>query len=58
MEREPRAEPPSIQRHFAGDHTFNQAGQFKVTFKLKQKTKQVGAVSTNVEVRGGAGFGG
>jgi hypothetical protein len=48
----------TIQRHFAGDHTYNQAGQFKVTFKLKQKTKQVGAVSTNVEVRGGAGFGG
>ena len=46
-----------MQRHFTGDHTYNQPGQFKVTFKLKQKTKQVGAVSTNVEVRGGAGFG-
>ena len=42
----------SIQRHFSGDHTYNQAGQFKVTFKLKQKTKQVGAVSTNVKASG------
>ena len=47
----------SFQRHFLGDHTYRQQGQFKITFKLKQKTKQVGAVSTNVEVRGGAGFG-
>jgi hypothetical protein len=46
-----------IQRRFTGDHTYRQVGQFKITFKLKQKTKQVAAVSTNVEVRGGIGFG-
>ena len=49
-----------IRRRFTADHVYRQAGQFKVTFKLKQKTKQVAVVSTSVQVRGGVGdaFGG
>jgi len=47
----------TIRRRFTADHIFRQAGQFKVTFKLKQKTKQVAAASTNVQVRGGVGDG-
>ena len=46
----------SIQRHFSGDHTYRQQGEFKIAFKLKQKTKQVAAVNTTVQVRGGPGF--
>jgi hypothetical protein len=46
-----------IQRRFSGDHTYRQQGQFKIMFKLKQKSRQVAAASTNVEVRGGTGFG-
>lgn len=47
----------TIRRRFTADHVFRQQGQFKVVFKLKQKTKQVAAVSTNVQVRGGVGDG-
>jgi hypothetical protein len=47
----------TIRRRFTADHIFRQPGQYKVVFKLKQKTKQVGAVSTNVQVRGGVGDG-
>jgi len=47
----------TIRRRFSADHIFRQQGQFKVVFKLKQKTKQVAAVSTNVQVRGGVGDG-
>ena len=47
----------TIRRRFTADHIYRQPGQFKVVFKLKQKTKQVAAVSTNVQVRGGVGDG-
>jgi hypothetical protein len=47
----------TIRRRFTADHVFRQSGQYRVTFKLKQKTKSVAAVSTNVEVRGGVGEG-
>ena len=47
----------TIRRRFTADHIYRQQGQFKVTFKLKQKNKQVAAVSTNVQVRGGVGDG-
>jgi hypothetical protein len=47
----------TIRRRFTADHIYRQQGQFKVVFKLKQKTKQVAAVSTNVQVRGGVGDG-
>jgi hypothetical protein len=47
----------TIRRRFTADHIYRQSGQFKVVFKLKQKTRQVAAASTNVQVRGGAGDG-
>ena len=47
----------TIRRRFTADHIYRQSGQFKVVFKLKQKTRQVAAVSTNVQVRGGVGDG-
>jgi hypothetical protein len=47
----------TIRRRFTADHIYRQQGQFKLVFKLKQKTKQVAAVSTNVQVRGGVGDG-
>lgn len=47
----------TIRRRYTADHIFRQQGQYKVYFKLKQKTKQVAAVSTNVQVRGGVGDG-
>jgi hypothetical protein len=47
----------TIRRRFTADHIYRQSGQFKVVFKLKQKTRQVAAVSTNVQVRGGMGDG-
>jgi hypothetical protein len=47
----------TIRRRFTADHVYRQPGQFKLVFKLKQKTKQVAAVSTNVQVRGGVGDG-
>jgi hypothetical protein len=47
----------TIRRRFTADHIYRQPGQFRIYFKLKQKTKQVAAVSTNVQVRGGVGDG-
>ena len=47
----------TIRRRFTADHIYRQPGQFKIIFKLKQKTKQVAAASTNVQVRGGVGDG-
>jgi hypothetical protein len=47
----------TIRRRFTADHIYRQPGQFKIFFRLKQKTKQVAAVSTNVQVRGGVGDG-
>ena len=44
-----------IQRRFTADHIYRQQGQYRLTFKLKQKTKQVAASSTNVQVRAGVG---
>ena len=44
-----------IRRLFSADHVYRQSGQFRLVFKLKQKTRQVGAVSSNVQVRSGGG---
>ena len=48
-----------IQRRFSAEHIYRQGGAYRITFRLKQKTKAVGAVSTNIQVRSGAseGFG-
>lgn len=45
----------TIRRRFTADHIYRQPGQYKLTFKLKQKTKQVAASSTSVQVRAGVG---
>ena len=45
----------TIRRRFTAEHIYRQPGQHRVTFRLKQKTKQVAAVSTNVQVRRGVG---
>jgi len=45
----------TIRRRYTADHIYRQQGQYRLTFKLKQKTKQVAASSTNVQVRAGAG---
>jgi hypothetical protein len=47
----------TIRRRFTADHIYRQPGLFKVVFKLKQKTRQVAAVTTNVQVRSGVGDG-
>lgn len=47
----------TIQRRFSAEHIYRQGGAYRVFFRLKQKTKQVAAASTNVTVRSGAGEG-
>jgi len=43
----------TIRRRFSADHTFQQGGAYRVTFRLKQKTRVVASASTNVQVRAG-----
>jgi hypothetical protein len=43
----------TIRRRFAADHTFEQGGAYRVTFRLKQKTRVVASASSNVQVRAG-----
>lgn len=45
----------TIRRTFSTDHVYRQAGQFRIVFRLKQKSRQVGAVSGNVQVRSSGG---
>ena len=47
----------TIQRRFAADHVYRQAGAFRIAFRLKQKTRQVGGAVASVQVRSGAGEG-
>lgn len=42
-----------IRRRFTAEHTYRQAGSYKVYFRLKQKAKTVGAGSANVRIRPG-----
>jgi hypothetical protein len=42
-----------IRRRFNAEHTFRQAGAFRVMFRLKQRNKVVASSSTNVQVRAG-----
>lgn len=50
----------TIKRRYAVEHTFRQAGSYKVGFRLKQKGKVTASSSGNVQVRAGMrdGFGG
>jgi hypothetical protein len=43
----------TIRRRFTAEHVFRQRGAYKVVFKLKQKTRQVGVATSSVEVRAG-----
>ena len=43
-----------IKRHFTVDHNYNNAGDYRVEFRLKQKDKIVGRGSTEVKVHPGA----
>ena len=45
----------TIRRMFSADHVYRQAGQYRMVFKLKQKTKQVASASSNVQVRSSGG---
>lgn len=50
----------TIRRSYANEHTYREAGSYRVIFKLKQKTRQVAAVNATLMVRAGLGdnFGG
>jgi hypothetical protein len=43
----------TIRRRFSADHTFQQGGAYRVTFRLKQKNKVVASATSNVQVRAG-----
>jgi len=43
----------AIRRRFSANHTFQQGGAYRVTFRLKQKTRVIASASTNVQVRAG-----
>lgn len=42
-----------IQRRYTSDHVYRGAGSYRLVFKIKQRNRQVAAVSTTVTVRGG-----
>jgi hypothetical protein len=42
-----------IQRHFATEHRYETAGEYRVVFRLKRQDKVVGAGTTVVRVRPG-----
>jgi hypothetical protein len=44
----------TIRRRFGADHTYYQAGSFKLTFRLKQKNRAVAIASVNMQVRPGS----
>ena len=43
----------TIQRRFSSEHTFRQAGEYDVVFRLKQKSRVVGMAKATVRVRAG-----
>ena len=44
----------SIKRRYTGDHTFRLSGDYRVTFRLKQKDKVTASTTTTLTVRPGA----
>jgi hypothetical protein len=44
----------SIKRRYSGDHTFRLSGDYRVTFRLKQKDKVIASATTTLTVRPGA----
>jgi hypothetical protein len=47
----------TIRRRFTVEHVYRMQGNYRIFFRLKQKTKVVGAASANVQVRAGSGEG-
>jgi hypothetical protein len=43
----------TIRRRFTAEHTYRQAGQYQIYFRLKQKGRVVGAGNGTVQVRAG-----
>jgi hypothetical protein len=47
----------SIQRRYSADHTFRLSGDYRLTFRLKQKDKVISSATTTLTVRPGANEG-
>ena len=47
----------NIQRRYSADHTFRLSGDYRLTFRLKQKDKVVSSATTTLTVRAGANEG-
>ena len=44
----------TIKRRFSADHTFRLSGEYRLTFRLKQKDKVISSATTTITVRAGA----
>jgi hypothetical protein len=44
----------SIKRRYSADHTFRFSGDYRLTFRLKQKDKVISSATTTLTVRPGA----
>jgi len=44
----------TIKRRYSADHTFRLSGDYRVTFRLKQKDKVIASTTTTLTVRPGA----
>ena len=44
----------TIQRRFSADHVFRLSGEYRLTFRLKQKDKVVSSATATITVRPGA----
>ena len=44
----------NIRRRFSADHTFRLSGDYRLTFRLKQKDKVISSATTTLTVRPGA----
>jgi hypothetical protein len=46
-----------IERRYSADHTFKLSGDYRLTFRLKQKDKVIATATTTLTVRAGANEG-
>src|SRR4051812_39435025 len=44
----------SIRRRYSADHTFRLSGDYRLTFRLKQKDKVIASATTTLAIRPGA----
>ena len=47
----------TIQRRYSADHTFRFSGDYRLTFRIKQKDKVIASTTTTLTVRAGANEG-